>query len=185
MKNKGENGESYSGKEKEAFGQWSDIINVTTKDLQTIDPETLGINAKHILKGDKNIVEFDKSGMVIASNGYSYGKVSWEVKLQQQAAHQSTDDSTSFVKIGITNKMGKPFNIIGSMINYGLNTQSPTLKLILDLDNRTLTIYSSQGNKEVFNSLPEGTLYPVFSNKTNKNANSSLKLVIQFDIPAE
>ena len=160
------------------------MINITTKPNQTIDPETLGHHAKMIPRaGDKLLIEFDKSGTLIATNGYSYGRVAWEVVLQQQSAHQSTDDSTSYVRIGIIQKGVKNATVIGRMINYGLSSHSVTIKVVLDLVNKTLMIQSSNATaKEIINNIPDGTLFPAFQNKTNKNSGSSVKLFVHFDM---
>lgn len=169
------------------IGHWSDIITVTTKEPQAIDMETLGSHAKMAVKnGDKAQIEFDKSGTILATNGYTYGKVAWEVKLQQQAAHSMPDDTNAFIRIGVMSKMMKQSTVFGTMINYGLNAHSSTIYVVLDMENRSLTIQSSNSpNKEVIHNLPDGPLYPAFQNKTNKNTNFSLKLFVQFDMPVK
>jgi len=90
----------------------------------------------------------------------------------------------AFIKVGVTNKAGKTYNVIGSLINYGLSTDSMVIKVFLDADNRSMTVYTSHNKtKEVINSLPAGPLYPVFQNKTSKDSNFPLKLNVKFDLP--
>ena len=182
------NSNSPSKQKREMYGLWSEVLTVTTKEVQNIDTESLGAHACLASKGtDKIIVEFDKTGTVTASNGYSFGKVAWEVKLQQQAAHQSPDDSNSNIRIGVTNKQGKAMSVSGVMINYGLNAQSPTLKMLLDYEKKVLYVHSSvTGNIEVINNIPEGTLFPAFQNKTSRGAiGAPLKLLVNFELSTE
>jgi hypothetical protein len=175
----------HDGKENnETMGDWSEIISVSTKESQSIDPHTLGSHAKVSLRGSEYCLQFDKAGIVTTTHEYSYGKVYWEIKLQQQSAHQSTDDTSALIKVGITNKVGKTFNVVGSLINYGMNKNSVRIRVTLDLENRILIIHpSNQSTGEVLNNLPDGPLYPAFQNKTNKNSNFSLKLFVTFDLP--
>lgn len=168
----------------EVFGEWSEVITVSTKELQAIDPTTLGSHARVTCRGNEYCIQFDKAGIVTTTNEYTYGKVYWEIKLPQQSAHLSTDDTSSLIKVGVTNKVGKTYNVIGSLINYGLNKHSVKIKVTLDLENRVLTIHpSNQANGEVITSLPDGPLYPAFQNKTNKNSIFSLKIFVTFDLP--
>lgn len=174
---------SPSKDREETYGEWSNIINITTRDCQKLDPATFGGHAKMITKAGKNYIEFDKPGMVTTQDPYVYGKTTWEIELKQHSAHQMTDDSNSFIKVGVTNKSGKTYQIFGSLVNYGLLEDSTTIKVILDLDSRSLTVYSSTNPYgETTSNLPEGPLYPAFQNKTNKNSNFSLCLFIKFDL---
>ena len=154
-----------------------------TKDPQTIDPHTPGIPAIISVQGKETIVDFEKSGKVIAKNEYEFGKAAWDIKIPQQMAHQAPFDSNSFIKVGVTNGSGKNSNVFGSLVNYGLNTDSLTIKLLLDVDNRSLIVYNSHTKKkELFQNLPFGPLYPVIQNKTSKDSNSLLRLHVKFDI---
>lgn len=168
----------------EVYGEWSDIINVMTKDPQTIDLQTVFSCATVAIQGKETIIDFGKPGRAVAKNEYEFGKVAWEIRIPQQSAHQSPMDSNSFIKIGVTNKVGKAYNIMGSLINYGLNTESMVIKVLLDLDSRIMSVYTSNNKAgEIFSNLPSGALYPAFQNKTSKDSNSPLKLIIKFDAP--
>lgn len=146
----------------------------------------MGLHAKMVIKGKETYVEFNKSGIITANDHYTYGKTAWEVELKQQSAHQTTDDSSSYIKVGVTNKVGKIINIFGSLINYGLQKESTKILVVLDLENRCLTVYSpTDPNGETINNLPEGPLYPAFQNKTNKNSNFVFRLYIKFDLPSD
>jgi len=99
----------------EVCGQWSDIVTVLTKDIQTIDPHPFGVpcaTVSTIGNGKETIVDFEKAGRVVAKNEYEFGKTSWEIKIKRQSAHQAPVDSYSFIKIGVTNKAGKTANIV-------------------------------------------------------------------------
>jgi hypothetical protein len=161
------------------------VISVCTKEAQTIDASSLANCGKVSAKNNEFCIQFDKAGVIAAMNEYTFGKIYWEVKLQQQSAHQSADDSSSLMKIGVTNKVGKLVSVTGSLINYGLSKTGIRIRLILDMDNRTLTIHQSNLlQPEIITNLPEGPLYPAFQNKTNKNCVASVKLLAQFDLPA-
>jgi len=167
----------------ETIGPWSEIVTVVTKDIQTIDSQT-PLCAIVTMQGRETIVDFEKAGRISAKNEYEFGKVAWEIRIPQQIAHQTPVDSSSFIKIGVTNKVGKTYNIFGSLINYALNTESMIIKVFLDLEKRTMTIINGNNKDgEVFNNLPNGPLYPAFQNKTSKDSFSPLKLHIKFDLP--
>lgn len=169
---------------KEVYGEWSDVLTISTRDNQAIDVSSLGSHGKMTLKGGEYTIQFDRAGIITALFDYSFGKVYWEVKLQQQSAHQSTDDSSSSIKVGVTSKAGKSQIVYGSQINYGLNKNSIKIRVALDMDSRTLTIVNSnQSNPEIITNLPDGPLYPAFQNKTNKSSLSCVKLSVQFDLP--
>ena len=120
------------------YGEWSDIESITTKDPQTIDPDTALIPAIVTVQGKETIIDFEKSGKLTAKNEYEFGRTSWDVKIPQQMAHQAPFDSNSFIKVGVTIGTGKNAIVFGTLFNYGLNTESTTIKLLLDVDCRTL-----------------------------------------------
>lgn len=155
-----------------------------TKELQTIDPTSVGTYATVSLHGKDTVVDFEKPGKVVAKNEYEYERTSWEIRIPQHLAHRCPLDSNSFIKVGVTNRSGKTYNIVGSVINYGLSSEAFVIKVFLDLNNRTMVVYNSNNkSKEVVNNLPIGPLYPAFQNKTSKDSNFPLKLNIKFDLP--
>jgi hypothetical protein len=169
---------------KEVYGEWSEVSTISTKENQSIDIISLGSHGKMTFKGNEYTIQFDRSGIITASYDYTFGKVFWEVKLLQQSAHQSTDDSSSSIKVGVISKLNKTPLVYGSQINYGLNKNSIKIRCALDMDSRTLTIVSSNlPNPEIISNLPEGPLYPAFQNKTNKSSLACIKLSVQFDLP--
>jgi len=171
----------------EVLGQWSDIVTILTKDVQTIDSQPFGAQCAIVSSlgnGKETVVDFEKAGRVVAKNEYEFGKTAWEIKIKRQSAHQAPVDSYSFLKIGVTNKAGKTANILGRLFNYALNTESIVIKVFLDVDNRSLTVLAgNEKDGEVFNNLPSGPLYPAFQNKISKDSFSSLKLNVKFDLP--
>lgn len=166
----------------EVFGEWSEVLAILTLEPQNMDESSLGSHARVLQRGEENIIQFDRAGIIYAAHGYSFGKAFWTVRIHLQSAHLSADDSTSFLKVGVTNKVGKTLAVVGAPINYGLNHTSMLITFSLDLDARTLTIFT-QGSSaaETFFNLPEGALYPAFQNKTSKNGSSSLKIGVSFD----
>jgi hypothetical protein len=136
------------------------------------------------MKGSEYIIQFDKCGIIAAQNEYSFGRIYWEVKIHQQAAHQTTDDSGSVLRIGVINKVNKAYNVVGAIINYAVHKNNMKVQLCLDMDSRILYILSSNTtHPEIIANLPEGPLYPAFQNKTNKNSNFALKFSVTFDTP--
>lgn len=167
----------------EIYGAWNNTISISTRDNQKIDVSSLGSHAKIIIKGRENYIEFDKSGIVTAHDSYVHGRTMWEIELKQQSAHQATDDSNSSIKFGVTNKIGKTFSVVGSLVNYGLQEGSINIKVILDMETRSMVVCSPANPLgDVINNLPEGPLYPAFQNKTNKNSNYPLLMFVKFDL---
>ena len=142
-----------------------------------------GSHAALITKNNEKYIQFDKSGMVTSCNDYTFGKISWEVKLQLQSAHTQSDDC-SCIKLGVTNKTGKTYTVVGSTFNYGFNKTQCKFKLTLDFDKGTLTIISQTNpNGEVYSNLPPGPLFPAFQNRMGKNSTgNSIKLLVNFDV---
>lgn len=177
--------ESSSPNKKDKVGEWSETLAVPTLGPQGFDEELLGSHAKIVSKGSENVIQFDRTGVVCASNGYTFGKIFWEIRTHLQSAHSCADDSMSLLKVGLTNKLGKHLTVCGTSINYGLNQTSIVVKLALDMDSRVLNIsIPSQGISESFSSLPEGAVYPAVQNKTSKNGSSSLRVKVLFDQPS-
>lgn len=173
------------------------MASIATLEIQSIDKTSCGAHANHLMKGNENIIIFNKSGVVYGTNPFTFGVCSFDLKLELQAAHHSSEDSSCiklgyfFILIflrklkfyeGITNKSGKIVNIIGSTINYGLNRNSISIKVEFNVDDGILKIYGpSNPEGEVFNNIPQGVWYPAFQNKTAKNSNSTLQLVANFN----
>ena len=82
-------------------GEWSEIASITTLEPPTIDKLSCGNHASFALKGLENIIIFNKSGVVVGTNPLSFGVCSFEVKLELQSAHHSTEDTSSCIKLGI------------------------------------------------------------------------------------
>lgn len=75
----------------------------------------------------------------------------------------STDDSNSHIRVGVTNRIGKTYNVIGTVVNYGLTTKGMVIRVCLDVENKIMTIYHpGKPEGEMITNLPEGSLYPAF-----------------------
>lgn len=86
-----------------------------------------------------------------------------------------------YICLGITNKCGKVWNIIGSTINYGLNRGVILVKGELDVEAGVLKIYNSNSPEcEIFTNLQNVIWYPAFQNKTSKNSHAQLQISVTF-----
>ena len=83
----------------ETKGDWSDVVSITTLEMQTIDKTSCGTHANHIVRGNENVIVFNKSGVVVGMNPYTFGVCSFDLKLELQAAHHSSEDSDC-IKLG-------------------------------------------------------------------------------------
>lgn len=72
--------------------------------------------------------------------------------------------------VGILNKKSNlgSNKIYGSVVNYTLTGGDIQVKILLDVNKRTMTVFtSSKPEGEVFNDLPkDGLYYPAIQNKT-------------------
>lgn len=164
------------------YGEWSEVVTITTNDAQSVDPTTCGVHASIITRANEKWVQFDRPGTVFASCPLNFSKHCWEVKLVTTALFMS-EESSSTMKIGISSSKSK--NVIGCLLPYSGGKGPVKAKLILDLEARTLTCYTQANpHGEVFSSLPEGPLIPAFMNKPAKSA-ASVKMLVNFDQPIE
>ena len=58
------------------------------------------------------------------------------------SSHSYGEESTACLIIGVSNKLGKKINIVGSTINYGLHRDNFKVKVCLDLDCNIMVIYT-------------------------------------------
>jgi hypothetical protein len=164
------------------YGEWSEVVTITTNDSQSIDPNTCGVHASIITRASEKWVQFDRPGTVLSSYPMGFSKHCWEVKLVTTALFVS-EESTSAMKIGVSALKSK--HVIGCLLPYSGGKGPAKARLVLDMEARTLTCFTQAcPSGEVFSSLPEGPLIPAFMNKPAKSA-SSVKMLVQFDQPIE
>jgi hypothetical protein len=164
------------------YGEWSEVVTITTNDSQSIDPNTCGVHASIITRANEKWVQFDRPGTVLSSCSMGFSKHCWEVKLVTTALFMS-EESTSAMKIGVSALKSK--HVIGCLLPYSGGKGPARARLVLDMEARTLTCFTQACPAgEVFSSLPEGPLIPAFMNKPAKSA-SSVKMLVQFDQPIE
>jgi hypothetical protein len=68
-------------KQTETLGEWSEPESIMTLDQQSVDPSSCGNHA--ILINNKLGVSFDRPGIVVAYNGYTFGKHYWSICIDQ------------------------------------------------------------------------------------------------------
>jgi hypothetical protein len=86
--------------------------------------------------------------------------------------------------VGVINKKGNfvgASKVIGSVINYTLTGKDINIKILLDANKRSMTIYTANKPEgEVFTDLPkDGVFYPAIQNKTQKVSNNA-KLLVEY-----
>lgn len=100
----------------------------------------------------------------------------------------SNTEFSGIMMVGVTNKKSiiSASKVMGSVLNYTLSGQDITIDIFLNLNKRTLTIYStSKPEGETITDLPkDGLFYPAIQNKTLKISNSArLCISYAFDLP--
>lgn len=164
------------------YGDWSEVMAITTNEAQSIDPSTCGVHASVINRATEKWIQFDRPGTVFASCPLAFSKHCWDVKLVTTALF-TTDDATSAMKLGVST--GKNKQVVGCLLPYSGCKGPVKAKMVLDLESRTLTCFTQANpHGEVFSSLPEGPLVPAFMNKPAKSA-ASVKMLVKFDKPVE
>ena len=104
------------------------------------------------------------------------------ISLEEQLNLNNADFS-GIMMIGIVNKRNASLNkVIGSIINYTLTGGEIKVKIFLDANKRTMTIFSTNKPEgEVFSDLPkDGIFYPAIQNKTQKFSKTA-RLCVQYD----
>ncbi|CAD8124826.1 unnamed protein product [Paramecium sonneborni] len=150
--------------------EFSEILNITTLQQQSIE-ESL-IISKRIINNDIQ-VQFEKPGLVLGTNPLYFGIWSWEIKL---IINGIIEDLTASLVVGVANKQRK---IVGTTLNYGYQRESLIIKVLVDMDNKCMTITSKMHpNGERFQNII-GPVFPAFQNK-NTHKGSGCKLLIQY-----
>eukprot|EP00347_Sterkiella_histriomuscorum_P003670 403363395 len=185
-------------KESKTFGEWCDPITVQTKDLQNFDPNSFGICAQYANKNpsqsvstqslQERVINFTQAGTIISSYGYTFGDHLWSYKIKFEERHNLANaDLSGIMIVGVLNKKSTAGNkIYGSIINYTLTGSDIDVKIYIDANKRSMTIYSTNKPEgEIINDLPkDGIFYPAIQNKTQKfSQNAKLYVSYRFDLP--
>ncbi|CAK68485.1 unnamed protein product (macronuclear) [Paramecium tetraurelia] len=150
--------------------EFSEILNLTTSQQQSVEDSL--IISKKIINNDIQ-VQFEKPGLVLGTNPLNFGVWSWEIKL---IINGIIEDLTASLVVGVANKQRK---IVGTTLNYGYQRDSLVIKVLVDMDNKCMTITSKMHpNGERFQNII-GPVFPAFQNK-NTHKGSGCKLLIQY-----
>ncbi|CAD8211716.1 unnamed protein product [Paramecium octaurelia] len=146
--------------------EFSEILNLTTPQQQTVEDSL--IISKKIINNDIQ-VQFEKPGLVLGTNPLYFGVWSWEIKL---IINGIIEDLTASLVVGVANKQRK---IIGTTLNYGYQRESLIIKVLVDMDNKCMTITSKMHpNGERFQNLI-GPVFPAFQNKNTHKGSGQLR----------
>jgi B-box zinc finger len=163
--------------ENDIKGDWSDIISVTTLDLQSLDESTFKNTGIVVKRGDEKWIQFERAGMIQAAYPFPFGKHTWEVKVLYNSFY-SNEDSSGWLKIGVSSSKNK--QIIGFVHNYSAS-KAAKINVFLDVDNSVIKFKSSENQEpEIFN-LTEGPQIPSFQYKPSKNSRNNVKILVKFD----
>ncbi|CDW84151.1 tripartite motif-containing protein 67 [Stylonychia lemnae] len=181
-------------------GVWSEPITVQTKDIQNFDPNTFGNCAQLISKNptqssgqsatfQERLINFTQAGTIASIYGYSFGEHLWSFRIKfEEQLNLANSDLSGIMIVGVINKKSSVVSnkLYGGIVNYTLQGGDILVKVYLDANKRTMTIFtSSKPEGEVFTDLPkDGLFYPAIQNKTQKfSKNAKLYVGYKFDLP--
>ncbi|CAD8211207.1 unnamed protein product [Paramecium octaurelia] len=146
--------------------EFSEILNLTTSQQQSVEDSL--IISKKIINNDIQ-VQFEKPGLVLGTNPLYFGVWSWEIKL---IINGIIEDLTASLVVGVANKQRK---IVGTTLNYGYQRDSLVIKVLVDMDNKCMTITSKMHpNGERFQNII-GPVFPAFQNKNTHKGSGQLR----------
>jgi hypothetical protein len=161
----------------ETKGDWSEVVTVPTFDYQKIDPGSFAAHASEVLRGQEKFLQFDKPGLVLAANPYSFGRYAWEVKIFNNALSPADG---KVLRIGVCAAKSKVVH--GIDVEFQVLRGNAKVKVKLDVEGRALNVVNSWNGSESNFSLPDGPLIPAVQYKNNKNCTAPVRLVIDFDV---
>ncbi|CAK64561.1 unnamed protein product (macronuclear) [Paramecium tetraurelia] len=146
--------------------EFSEILNLTTPQYQSVEDSL--IISKKTINNDIQVL-FEKPGLVLGTNPLYFGVWSWEIKL---IINGIIEDLTASLVVGVANKQRK---IVGTTLNYGYQRESLIIKVLVDMDNKCMTITSKMHpNGERFQNLI-GPVFPAFQNKNTHKGSGQLR----------
>lgn len=158
-------------------GCWSEILSVSTMDLQTLDESTFKNTASVVKRGEEKWIQFERAGIIQASYSYTFGKQSWEVRVLSNSFY-SNEDTSGVLKIGVTSYKNK--QVVGYSHNYA-TSKSLKINVQLDIDNQLLKIKTSENQEPEVFSITEGGQFPAFQYRPSKNSRNNVKIMVKFD----
>lgn len=162
----------------EGKGEWSEVITVTTFDMQKIDQNSFAAHANVVCRAQEKYIQFDKPGVILACNAYSFGKYVWEIKVFNNALYPAEGNS---LRVGVCGCKSKVVH--GLDIDYQSSRGPVKLKLMLDMENKTIYISNSLTNQtESIYSLPEGPLTPAIQYKPSKSSTAPIRISADFEL---
>lgn len=159
-------------------GEWSEVITVTTFDLQRIDQGSFAAHANVVSRAQEKFIQFDKPGVILACYAWSFGKYTWELKVFNNALYPAEGNC---LRVGVCGSKSKVVH--GLDIDYQSTRGSIKIKLMLDIENKTLYISNGVNNQtESVYSLPEGPLTPAIQYKPVKSSTAPVRISVDFDM---
>ena len=144
-------------------GEWGAISEIMTLDLPKFKIETSSF-AKQM---GENSVQLGKGSILYGSNEINFGVHFWIIKLTSKTISYE-DSETACMSVGVTNKETKKVTFVGTTFNYGYQKSEIVLKVMLDCNDKKMTITNSSTNQEeVYQNLPNFPLFPTLQNKAN------------------
>ena len=150
-------------------------------------PKNPSASYNSITSQDK-LINFTQAGTIIGTYAYCFGEYLWSLKVKfEDTLSLASGDISGIMIVGVLNKKANvSHKIVGSIINYTLTGGEIKIKVHLDVNQRTMTVYTnSKPEGEHFTDLPkDGMFFPAIQNKTQKfTKNAKLYVSFNFDIP--
>jgi hypothetical protein len=167
-------------------GEWSETVMLQTKESLGID--TQSVASCGTLMAKEKLILFDKAGTATTTYGYSFGVHFWKIiVLLEEGLNLHNQDLSGIMVVGVNYKKFNSTKTIGSVLNYTLTGKPIEIRILLDINKHTMTVFSpSKPEGENFADLPkDGTFFPIIQNKTTSskiNATNKLKVKYNFDL---
>jgi len=160
------------------LGNWSEVASVVTYEEQNIDEKTCLNKANVIKRAKEKWIHFEKAGIVLGKNPWSFGKSAWEVKIVCTSLF-TTEEISGGLKVGISCPRSK--QIIGTVYNYARLRGSVRILVSLDMEQKTLKCKRDDTETPEVFSLNENSVYPALQHKHPRNVKIHVKVLVKFD----
>jgi hypothetical protein len=112
-------------------GEWSDIASVNTFDAQGLESDSIGMHAILVKKGETSVINFEKPGMVKATQGYSFGIHYWKIRIDFSMSYNYHKDASGLMIVGVVTQKSK---LNGSTVYYSDSKGKFEVYVRLDAD---------------------------------------------------
>ena len=159
-------------------GDWSEIITVTTFDLQRVEGSTFGAHATVVTRAHEKYIQFEKPGIIFGANPCLFGKYAWEIKVFSNNLYSIEGNA---LRVGVSSLKSKVVH--GADIDYQVSRGTVKIKVIIDMEAGTMSILNNIGTmtESVF-SLPEGAVVPAIQYKPARSSTAPLRISVDFDV---